>query len=104
MVKFHVHISPFFSCRVTYTLIIIGNESNRTEEVPDFNVAYSWPNFDIAPRGSTFYTLNITIIPDRRLEDNELFRIYVDEPITPIGMMPIQVDVVILNDDGKSIH
>ena len=88
-----------------YVLIIIGNESNRTEsEVADYNVAYSWPNFDIAPNGSTFYTFNVSIIPDKRLEDNELFRIYVDEPMTPMGMMPIQVDIIIMNDDGKSIH
>ena len=86
---------------LTHTLIIIGNESNRTEEIPDYNVSYSWPNFDVARKGSTFYTFNISIIPDKRLEDNELFRIYVDEPMTPIGMMPIQVDVIIVNDDGK---
>ena len=83
----------------------IGNQSNHTEsEVADYNVSYSWPNFATAPKGSTVYTLNITIIPDKRLENNELFRVYVDEPKLPNGMIPIQADVIIMNDDGKLLY
>ena len=82
----------------------IANVSNRTEvEDIDYNVSYASPNFDIVPEGSKYYILNITIVPDETLEENELFRIYVEQPVRPDDTMVIQTDVIIMNDDGESL-
>ena len=51
--------------------------------------------------GSNSYTFNIAIFDDETLEDNELFRIYVEEPMRANGVMPVQADIIIMNDDGK---
>ena len=67
----------------------------------DYYVAYASPNFVIVPEGNNSYILNITIVPDKRLEENELFRIYVEQPIRPNGTMVIQTDVIIMDDDSK---
>ena len=86
-------------------MFCIGNDSNRTGAGPvDYYVAYAWPNFAIVPEGNKSYILNITIVPDKRLEENELFRIYVEQPIRPDDTMVIQTDVIIMNDDGESLH
>ena len=84
------------------TIIYIGNISNRTGGEPiDYYVAYASPNFVIVPEGRKYYILNITIVPDKRLEENELFRIYVDQPKSVNGMMSIHTDVIIMDDDSK---
>ena len=86
-------------------MFFIANVSNRTGgELVDYYVAYSLPNFVIVPEGSKYYILNITTVPDKILEENELFRIYVEQPIRPDSTMVIQTDIIIMNDDGESLH
>ena len=93
------------SCSIDSYVCFIANVSNRTGgESIDYYVAYAWPNFAIVPQGNKSYILNITIVPDKRLEENELFRIYVEQPVRPDGTMVIQTDVIIMNDDGESMH
>lgn len=75
--------------------------SNRIESEIDYLTSYSWPNFYIVEKGAFNFTLNITIIPDNILEDNELFRITIDEPQSPEGRVRLPIDVIIMNDDGK---
>ena len=82
-----------------------ANVSNLNGTGPiDYYVAYADPNSAIVPAGSKYYILNITTVPDNRLEENELFRVYVVKPIIPDGTMVILTDVIIMNDDGESIH
>ena len=83
-----------------YANFSIANVSNGTG-LTDYYVSNACPNFAIVPAGSKYYILNIIIVPDNRLEENELFRIYVDEPKALDGVVPIQADVIIMNDDGK---
>ena len=93
------------SCSINSYVCFIANVSNHTGgELIDYYVAYASPNFVIAPEGSKYYILNITTVPEKRLEENELFRIYVELPIRPDSTMVIQTDVIIMNDDGESIH
>ena len=87
--------------------VFIANISNRTGGEPiDYYVAYASPNFVIVPEGSKYYILNITIVPDKRLEDYELFRVNVEQPVSPDGTRVTftDIDVIIMNDDGESIH
>ena len=84
-----------------YSHFIIGNTSNRAESEIDYLTSYSWPNFYTVEKGSNNFTLDITIISDNRLEDNELFRINIDEPQAPAGVVPNALDVIITNDDSK---
>ena len=85
--------------------VFIANISNHTREEPaDYNVAYASPNFVIVPEGSKYYILNITIVPDKRLEDIELFRVSVEQPVNPDGTQVTNADVIIMNDDCESIH
>ena len=85
--------------------VFTANVSNRTGgELIDYYVAYASPNVFKVPAGSKYYILNITTVPDKILEENELFRIYVEQPIRPDSTMVIQTDIIIMNDDGESIH
>ena len=85
--------------------VFIANVSNRIGgELIDYYVAYSSPNVVTVSEGSKYYILNITTVPDKILEENELFRIYVEQPIRPDGTMVIQTDIIIMNDDGESLH
>ena len=82
-----------------------ANVSNLNGTGPvDYYVAYVDPNLAIVPAGSKYFILNITTIPDNRLEENELFRVYVEQPIIPDGTMAILTDIIIMNDDGEFIH
>ena len=82
-----------------------ANVSNLNGTGPiDYYVAYASPNFAIVPAGSKYFILNITTILDNRLEENELFRVYVVQPVIPDGTMVILTDVIIMNDDGEYIH
>ena len=47
------------------------------------------------------YTLNITIVPDRILENNELFRVIAKPEHIPAGHFDCSVDAFILDDDGN---
>ena len=51
--------------------------------------------------GTVSFIFDITIIPDKKIEDNELFRIYVVEPKPPAGMPNVSIDVIIMDDDGE---
>ena len=82
-------------------IYFIGNESGLTESEIDFLTSYAWPYFYIVKKDSVKFTLDITIIGDDELEDNELFRIYVDEPKAPAGIVASSMDIIIWNDDSK---
>ena len=54
----------------------------------------------MAPKGSTYYEFNITIVDDNRLERDELFRVNVVQPMSPVNTMNCVTDIIIMDDDG----
>ena len=53
---------------------------------------------------STEFLLKLKIEDDRRLEDNEYFRVCADPPEIPDGYYPCTADIIILDNDGKLLH
>ena len=81
--------------------IFIGNDT--AQEGIDYYTSIAFPNFDKIPAFTTRYTLNITIVADRILENNELFEITPQPSHLPIGhrATDCSVDVIIRDDDGN---
>ena len=81
-----------------FTIIL----ANGTTEVFDYYTAIAFPNFATIPASTTNFTLKIDIVPDRILEDNELFKVTAQPEFTPDGHTIPSVDVIIKDDDGNS--
>ena len=81
--------------------IFIGN--NTAQQGFDYYTSISFPNFDKIPAFTTSYTLNITIVPDRILENNELFHVTPVPQHIPVGNhdYPCSADAIIVDDDGN---
>ena len=81
--------------------IFVGN--NTAQESLDFYTSVSSPNFDIIKAYNRHYKLNITIVPDRILENNELFQVTPLPQQVPVGhtTTDCRVDVIIRDDDGN---
>ena len=81
------------------SIIFVGNHSGN--EIFDYYAAMSFPYFDIIPAYERDYILNITIVPDRILENNELFHLIAVPQHVPVGQPECSVDVIIRDDDGN---
>ena len=79
--------------------ISVGN--NTAQESLDFYTSVSSPNFDIIKAYNRHYELNITIVPDRILESNELFHVTSLPQQSPVGQPDCSVDIIIRDDDGS---
>ena len=53
---------------------------------------------------STEFLLKLKIEDDKRLENNEIFRIIAVPPELPDGFSPCTADIIILDNDGKLLH
>ena len=82
----------------------IGNESSSDDNEIDYYVSHSYPNMDIIPKGSMYYTLKIKIVDDDRMEDDEVFHITAIPEDLPDGHIYCTTDVYIKDDDGKLIY
>ena len=79
---------------------VVGNESFGILPADKIDLNYG-PEFYLAKKNTTFFSIRITIIPDRRLESNELIRIAIIEPAMPDDVDPPEAEVIIVDDDGK---
>ena len=70
----------------------------------DYYTSYAFPNKAIIPAGTTKFLLKVKIVNDKRLEDNEIFRIVADPPDIPNNHFTCSTDVIIWDDDGKLLH
>ena len=82
----------------------IGNESSSDNSEIDYYVSHSYPNMDIIPKGSMYYTLKIKIVDEDRMEDDEVFRITAIPEDLPDGHIYCTTYVYIKDDDGKLIY
>ena len=83
---------------------ITGNHTTTNENIIDYYASYIYPNTVIIPAGTQDFLLNIRIVNDRRLENNELFRITAVVPNVPEGKFLCTTDMIIRDDDGKLLH
>ena len=67
----------------------------------DYYTAIAFPIYDIIPAYTKHYTLSVKIVPDRILENNELFRVTVQPELRPIGYYYCSAEVIIQDDDGN---
>ena len=67
----------------------------------DYYTAIAFPIFDTIPAYTRHYTLSIEIVPDRILEDNELFYVTAKPQHVPFGQPDCRVSVIIRDDDGN---
>ena len=81
-----------------------GNHTTTNESIIDYYAKYIYPNTVIIPAGTQDFLLTIDIVDDRRLENNELFRITAGVPDVPDGEVLCSTDVIIRDDDGKLLH
>ena len=81
------------------SIIFVGNHSGNEDF--DYYTAISFPYFDIISPYERHYTLNVTIVPDRILENNELFHVTAIPQHVPAGRPECSVDVIIVDDDGN---
>ena len=81
--------------------IFIGNDT--AQQGFDYYTSISFPNFDKIPAFTTHNTLNITIVPDRILENNELFQVTPVPQHIPVGhyVYLCSADAIIRDDDGN---
>ena len=76
-----------------------GNETANGDL--DYYTQFSWPYCATVKKGSLYFLLNIPVIDDAKIEDYELFRIYVDSPSIPDGHAYCSTDFIIINNDCR---
>ena len=87
---------------VYYCIFFVGNHSANAGIKPiDYYTSIAFPIFDTIPAYSNNYTLNVTIVSNRFLEDNKLFDVTVKPEHMPIGQPDCKVAVIIEDDDGN---
>ena len=79
----------------------VGNHTHTVEADIDYYTTITFPNFDTIPAYTRHYTLSIQIVPDRILEDNELFFVTVRPEHMPDGQPDCRVAIIIKDDDGN---
>ena len=63
----------------------VGNHTHTVEAGIDYYTAKAFPNCDTIPAYTSHYILSVEIVPDRTLEDNELFYVTVIPEHIPLG-------------------
>lgn len=81
-------------------IIFVGNHSGDEKEI-DYYTTKTFPDFDTIPAYERDYILNVTIVPDSKLENNELFHVTAVPQHVPVGQPECSVDVIIRDDDGN---
>ena len=91
----------FITCTECLCDDFIGKDIANTPKEIDYYIPFPYTTFAKIPAHSTHFQLNVTIVDDKKLENNELLRIDAIPSPLPYGHTHCTTDVIILDDDGK---